>query len=87
MLFILEEFLEALDLISENEEISAKMYVSLINRILTPFEFIEFYSPFVLDRFILICLMSLKYFDEEYFMQPVISESYRLSLNLMKEKK
>lgn len=84
MLFIFEEILDALEKISGNEEISAKDYIRLINRILTPFEFIGFYAPFVLDRFILICLMSLKYFDEEYFMQIMIAESYSLSIDFMK---
>ena len=85
MLYILEEILEALDDISENEKIPAEKYILLINRILTPFEFIEFYAPFVLDRFILICLMSLKYFDKEYLMPMIIAESYRLSLDFMQK--
>lgn len=85
ILYILQEISEALEEIGENEEIPTQKYITFINRILTPFEFVGFYSPFVLDRFILICLMSLKYFDEEYFMQMMISESYRLSLDYMEK--
>ncbi len=85
MLFILEEISDAMEGISQNEEISATTYIDLINRILTPFEFVGFYAPFVLDRFILICLMSLKYFNDEYFMQMIIEQSYSLSLDYMKK--
>ena len=85
MLFILDEFSDAMDAVRDNEEIPAEIYINLMNRILTPFEFVEFYAPFVLDRFILICLMSLKYFNEEYFMQTIIAESYRLSLKYMEK--
>lgn len=85
MLFILDEFSDAMDAVRDNEEIPAEIYINLMNRILTPFEFVGFYAPFVLDRFILICLMSLKYFNEEYFMQMIISESYRLSLDYMEK--
>lgn len=86
MVQILEEVLYGLGSIEDNKNLSVDFYISLINRILTPFDFIGCYAPFVLDRFILICLMSLKYFDEEYLMQLVIDESYRLSLKLMNQK-
>lgn len=85
MFFILEEFSDAMEEVIRNEEISATIYIDLMNRILTPFEFVGFYAPFVLDRFILICLMSLKYFNEEYFMQMIIAQSYSLSLDYMKK--
>lgn len=85
MLYILEEISDAMEELSRNEEISATTYIDLVNRILTPFEFVGFYAPFVLDRFILICLMSLKYSNDEYFMQMIIAQSYSLSLDYMKK--
>ena len=58
---------------------------------MTCFDLQVFYSPFVLDRFILMCLLATKVPDEddedavEYLMQLIIYESYRLSKELIEE--
>ena len=86
LFFAMEEFFDALGSIDDNEEPLMKTYILLLNRMLAPFGFIKFYAPFVLDRFIILCLMSLDSIDEEYLMQLVIDESYRLSNSMMKLK-
>ena len=82
LLFALEDATYAIDAIDEKGEDPLKNYIFALNKILTPFEFTEFYAPFVLDRFILICLLS----DEENIMSAIIYESYRLSKNLFEQR-
>ena len=82
LLFALEDVTFAVDSISESDEDLLNVYISALNRILVPFEFNECYAPFVLDRFILICLLS----DEQFLMNLVIYESHRLSKNLIEQR-
>lgn len=79
LLLALEDVCFAIDSLTENDEEPLKVYVAALNRMLTPFEFSDFYAPFVLDRFILICLLS----NEQHIMSLIIFESYRLSKNLI----
>lgn len=83
LLFALSEVVDVLDAEDEIEEPPVKVFVRLLNRMLIAFDFSEFYAPFVLDRFILICLLSSDKFDDEYLITLVIYESYRLSKNVM----
>lgn len=79
LLFALEDTAFAIDSVEDSDEEPLKIYIAALNRMLEPFEFSDFYAPFVLDRFILICLLS----DEENIMSSIIYESHRLSKNLM----
>lgn len=79
LLFALEDVSFAIDSLDEGDEEPLKVYITVLNRVLTPFEFNEVYAPFVLDRFILLCLLS----NERYIMNLVIYASYRLSKNLI----
>lgn len=78
-LFALEDVAFAIDSLNESDEEPLKVYVASLNRMLTAFDFSNFYAPFVLDRFILLCLLS----DERYIMNLIISESYRRSKKLL----
>lgn len=80
LLFALEDAAYAID--SPENAAPLKIYISILNRMLEPFEFTEFYAPFVLDRFILICLLA----EEKNIMSSIIYESYRLSKNLMEKR-
>ena len=82
LLYALEDTAYAIDSLEDGKEEPLKSYVAALNRMLEPFEFNEFYAPFVLDRFILICLLS----EEENVMSSIIYESYRLSKNLIDQK-
>lgn len=79
LLFALEDISFAVDSLDESDEEPLKIYISVLNRMLAPFEFNEIYAPFVLDRFILLCLLS----NEKNIISLVIYESYRLSKNLI----
>lgn len=82
LLFALEDVAFAVDSIDESDEEPLNIYISALNRILVTFELNEFYAPFVLDRFILICLLS----EERFLMNLVIYESHRLSKNLIEQR-
>ncbi|MBR3049913.1 MAG: hypothetical protein IKG61_00495 [Selenomonadaceae bacterium] len=82
LLYALEDAAYAIDSIEDGKEEPLKNYIAALNRMLEPFEFNEFYAPFVLDRFILICLLS----EEENIMSSIIYESYRLSKNLIEQR-
>lgn len=62
-------------------------YIAALNTMLLAFEFTEFYAPFVLDRFILMCLSAVEATEEQYFMSLVIEESYRMSKELLERKR
>ena len=78
-LFALEDVAFAIDSFNESDDEPLKVYVAMLNRMLTTFDFSNLYAPFVLDRFILLCLLS----EERYIMNLIISESYRRSKNLL----
>lgn len=82
LLFALTEVIDALEY-GDDEPI--KTYIAVLNRMLISFEFTEFYAPFVLDRFILICLLAID--DGQYLMPQVIEESYRLSKEILDRKR
>ena len=82
--FALHEIIDAVDF---SEAAPVKTYLAALNRMLLAFEFTEFYAPFVLDRFILICLLAVDATQEQYLMSLVIEESYRLSKELMERKR
>ena len=84
LLFALPEILDAIDY---SDEPPIKTYIAALSRMLLSFEFTEFYAPFVLDRFILICLLATEDSDEQYLMPQVIEESYRLSKELLDQKR
>ena len=79
LLFALEDLAFAVDSIGDSNEPPIKVYITALNRMLSTFEFTDFYAPFVLDRFILMCLLS----QENHPMNLIIYESYRLSKNLI----
>lgn len=81
LLFALDDVAYAVDSLDESNELPIKIHVSALNRMLSTFDFNEFYAPFVLDRFILICLLS----HESHLMSLVICESYRLSKKIIDE--
>ena len=66
----------------------SKIYISSLNWLLKSFGFSEFYPPFVLDRFILICLLAdplnapIKDVYEKslnFLMRLVIFENYHMN--------
>lgn len=80
----LREVTKNLDRISNSNK-PIQIYIAALNWILMAFHFNEFYPPFVLDRFIMICLLADplnapirdKYENSlQFLMQLVISESY-----------
>lgn len=79
------------DAIKDGEEKPLNGFISSINIMLNCFGFTEFYAPFVLDRFILMCLIARNSSAEkdprfvQYLMELVISESYRLSKEEMED--
>ena len=72
LLLTLNELLESLDSIDDNPEPREKIYKQMLDLILQGFELKEFYAPFVLDRFILLCLVS----EKQNLMLQVILASY-----------
>ena len=91
LIFTLSDIINNIDEIDDGEENAINGFISSINYIMTCFDLHAFYSPFVLDRFILLCLLATKTSDEndddsvEYLMQLVIYESYRLSKEIIEE--
>lgn len=79
----LQEVFQALD---DEDRMTLKFLIDVINKILYAFEFSPFYAPFVLDRFILICLLSLDRIKNKegesvkFLIRLVIFASYRLSI-------
>lgn len=76
---------------SLDEENSLELYVDSLNEMLESFNCSKFYAPFVTDRFILLCLLTLRRpkNDEDfphYLMNLIIEESYRLSKKILEEK-
>lgn len=82
--FALRELVETIEY---SEAAPVKTYIAALNMMLLAFEFTEFYAPFVLDRFILICLLAIEATQDQDFMSFVIDESYRLSKELMEGKR
>ena len=82
VLFALEDLAFAIDSTAETDEPPIKVYIAALNIMLLTFEFTDFYAPFVLDRFILLCLLS----QENHPMNLIIRESYRLSKKLIDER-
>lgn len=75
-----------------DSQTQAKLYIESLNWLLKSFDFAEFYPPFVLDRFILICLLAdplaapIKDVYEKsltFLMQLVIAENYSLSREML----
>ena len=67
------------------------LYVDSLNDLLETFNCNKFYAPFVIDRFILFCLLTLRRPENEedfpqYLINLVIEESYRLSKKILEEK-
>lgn len=82
---ILHALLDVADLLYDTESDPSGTYISCLNRLLSCFHFSGFYPPFVLDRFVLLCLLAdpmnaAMGADDalQYMMQLVISESFRL---------
>ena len=73
------------------EENPLELYVDSLNEMLETFNCNKFYAPFVIDRFILFCLLTLRRPENEedfpqYLMNLVIEESYRLSKKILEAK-
>ena len=79
LLFALEDVSFAIDSLNESEEKLTDVYIAALNRMLTSFDFSNFYAPFVLDRFVLLGLL----FNEQHIMSLIIYESYRRSKDFM----
>lgn len=65
-----------------------ELYVDSLNELLRCFNCNEFYAPFVIDKFILLCLLTLRQprDDEDYqqyLINAIIEESYRLSKKIL----
>lgn len=65
-----------------------ELYVDSLNELLRCFNCNEFYAPFVIDKFILLCLLTLRqpHDDEDYqqyLINAIIEESYRLSKKIL----
>lgn len=82
---ILHALLDMTDLLYDTEGDPAGAYLACLNRLLACFHFGGFYPPFVLDRFVFLCLLAdpmnaAMGADDalQYMMQLVISESFRL---------
>lgn len=80
-LLTLQNVLESLDSMGNNPEPREKIYMQLLDLILAAFELKEFYAPFVLDRFLLLCLVT----EDPEFMSRVILKSYPLSNEILNE--
>ena len=66
-------------------------YIKSLNELLDCFNCSKFYAPFVVDKFILFCLLTLRRPEDEYdfpqhLMNLIIEESYRLSREILEEK-
>ncbi len=78
---------ELIDAIDYSDAEPVKTYIATLNTMLLAFEFTEFYPPFVLDRFILMCLLAVEATGEQYFMSLAIEESYRMSKDFLERKR
>lgn len=81
LLLVLKDVLESLEAINENPKPREEIYMQLFNLILTSFDLKEFYPPFVLDRFLLLCLVT----GRPNLMSEVILQSYPLSKEILNE--
>ena len=81
LLLVLKDVLESLEAINENPKPREEIYMQLFNLILTTFDLKEFYPPFVLDRFLLLCLVT----GRPNLMSEVILQSYPLSKEILNE--
>lgn len=66
-------------------------YIDSLNELLDCFNCSKFYAPFVVDKFILFCLLTLRRPEDEYdfpqhLMNLIIEESYRLSREILEGK-
>ena len=78
---------ELTDAVDYSDAEPVKTYIAALNTMLLAFEFTEFYAPFVLDRFILMCLLAVEATGEQYFMSLAIEESYRMSKDVLDRKR
>ena len=74
----------------EYEDNPFELYIDSLNELLESFNCSKFYAPFVVDRFILLCLATLQRSDNEddlpeYLMNMLIEESYVLSKKVLEE--
>lgn len=88
---ILHTLRDVMDILYDAASDPSRTYISCLNRFLLCFSFTEFYPPFVLDRFVLLCLVADPLNTPleansalQYLMQLVISESFQLSLTELK---
>ena len=72
----------------EYEENPFELYIDSLNEVLESFNCSKFYAPFVVDRFIVLCLATLRRDESEtdlpeYLMNLLIEESYGLSKKML----
>lgn len=70
------------------EENPVELYINSLNEVLTAFNCSKFYAPFVIDRCVLLCLLSLSTPSgaedfPQYLFNLLIDESYRLSKKIL----
>ena len=91
------KFLYALKAVVNNvesltyEENPFELYVNSLNELLESFNCSKFYAPFVIDRFIVLCLTTLRRPESDetlpkYLMNLLIEESYFLSKKILEVK-
>ena len=73
------------------EENPIQLYIDSLNELLDCFNCSKFYAPFVVDKFILFCLLTLRRPKNEedfpqHLMNLIIEESYRLSKEILEGK-
>lgn len=73
------------------EENPIQLYIDSLNELLDCFNCSKFYAPFVVDKFILLCLLTLRRPKNEedfpqHLMNLIIEESYRLSKEILEGK-
>lgn len=73
------------------EENPMQLYIDSLNELLECFNCSKFYAPFVVDKFILFCLLTLRCPKNEedfpqHLMNVIIEESYRLSKKILEGK-
>lgn len=83
LLGVLSTIFDGLDEIDENSEPRPKIYMSLLHLMLSLFDLSDVYPPFVLDRFILLCLTNSNNLHQGYLMSLVIEDSYQFSNELI----
>lgn len=83
---MLRNVTEQLDEIADSDE-PVKDFKAALNVILTCFHFTNFYPPFVLDRFVMLCLLAdplsvnLRNKSLPFLMQLVITRNYMIHIN------